>query len=197
MARALSLDESPPLRAQRKLAILGYRAAGKTALAQSFCTGQFVEGAYAPTIENTFARQLRSRRAVFDTELVDCAGMDEHSRLSRNASVGVHGYVLAYSCASRASFEKVRFLNDAVLRVQGESPGVARVLVATMCDLRQQRCVTPEEGQALARAWSVPYCECSAKEGFGVADVFAALVREVERDSGVLDPDPAGGCVLL
>ena len=128
---------------------------------------------------------------------VRLAGMDEHSRLSRNASVGVHGYVLVYSCASRASFEKVRFLNDAVLRVQGESPGVARVLVATMCDLRQQRCVTAEEGAELARAWNVPYAECSAKEGAGVADVFAALVREVERDSGVLDPDPPAGCAIL
>ncbi len=33
---------------------------------------------------------------------------DEHSRLCREASVGVNGYVLVFSVASRVSFEKVR-----------------------------------------------------------------------------------------
>jgi len=33
--------------------------------------------------------------------------MDEHTRLSRNASVGVHGYLLVYSATSRLSFDKV------------------------------------------------------------------------------------------
>jgi hypothetical protein len=35
------------------------------------------------------------------------AGQDEHSKISKEVSLGVHGYVLVFSVASRVSFEKV------------------------------------------------------------------------------------------
>mmetsp|Transcript_16053 Transcript_16053/g.64844 ORF Transcript_16053/g.64844 Transcript_16053/m.64844 type:complete len:243 (-) Transcript_16053:1270-1998(-) len=140
-----------------------------------------------------------------------------YSRLSRNASVGVHGYLLVYSTASRRSFEKLAFINEALLKVQGSSPGVVRVLVATMADLRHHRQVSYQEGRAaaakeasggpvprkglirlagaLAERWHVPYVECSAKEDANVAEAFTTLIREVEKDdcSGLacLDEAPA------
>mmetsp|Transcript_30556 Transcript_30556/g.91789 ORF Transcript_30556/g.91789 Transcript_30556/m.91789 type:complete len:202 (-) Transcript_30556:58-663(-) len=196
-ARAPSLDQTPPLRLQRKIALLGARATGKTSLATRFVQRRFADGPYAPTIENSFAATVRFCRAHVSAELIDCSGADDHARLSRNASVGVHGYVLAYSIASRASFDRVRRVNDAVLRVQGGSPGVARVLVATMADLRSQRQVTRDEGAELAARWRVPFVECSAKENLRVADVFTVLLKEIERDSGFLDPEPVRGCALL
>ena len=42
---------------------------------------------YDPTIENTFQKTIRFKKVQFFTEIVDSAGMDEYSRLSRNASV--------------------------------------------------------------------------------------------------------------
>ena len=98
---------TPPLNVQRKVAVLGYRAVGKTSLATHFVKGRFVDE-YDPTIENTFAKKIRFKRAHFATEIIDAAGMDEYSRLSRNASVGVHGYLLVYSSTSRSSFERSR-----------------------------------------------------------------------------------------
>ena len=191
-----SQSGTPPLNVSRKIAVLGYRAVGKTTLATQFATGRFVEE-YDPTIENTFAKKIRFKRAHFATEIIDAAGMDEYSRLSRNASVGVHGYLLVYSCTSRSSFEKIRFINDAVLRVQGQSPGVVRVLVATMTDLRGQRDVEADEGAALAATWNIPFVECSAKESANVAEVFTTLIKEIEKDTGFLDADAAPSCAIL
>ena len=89
--RNRSTDNSPPTTVHRKIAVLGYRAVGKTALAKQYVKRQFVER-YDPTIENTFQTTIREfRSAHFATEIIDTAGMDEYSRLSRNASVGVHG----------------------------------------------------------------------------------------------------------
>ena len=42
--------------------------------------------------------------------------MDEYSRLSRNASVGVHGYVMVYSINNKQSFTKVRSENTTRLK---------------------------------------------------------------------------------
>ncbi len=81
----------------RKIAILGFRMTGKTTLAIHFVEGRFLER-YDPTIENTFQKIVKGRglspKLAFLTEIVDSAGMDEYSRLSRNASVGIHGYLL-------------------------------------------------------------------------------------------------------
>ena len=187
---------TPPLNVQRKVAVLGYRAVGKMSLATHFVKGRFVDE-YDPTIENTFAKKIRFKRAHFATEIIDAAGMDEYSRLSRNASVGVHGYLLVYSSTSRNSFEKIRFINDAVLRVQGQSPGVVRVLVATMADLRGQRQVEADEGRALADRMHIPFVECSAKENLNVAEVFTTLIKEIEKDTGFLDDQAQPGCAIL
>ena len=187
---------TPPLNVARKVAVLGYRATGKTTLASAFVKGRFVEE-YDPTIENTFTKKIRFKRAHFATEIIDAAGLDEYSRVSRNASVGVHGYLLVYACTSRSSFEKIRFINDAVLRVQGQSPGVVRVLVATMIDRRGRREVAHDEGQALADRWNIPFIECSAKESINVSEVFTTLIKEIEKDTGFVDAEHGPACAIL
>jgi Ras homolog enriched in brain len=64
---------------------------------------------------------------------------DEYSRLSRNASLGVHGYALVFSIVSRQSFELIRHVNDSLLNTLGDAPDVPRVLVGSMSDLSSQR----------------------------------------------------------
>ena len=72
---------------------------------------------------------------------MDTAGNDEYSRLSRNATVGVHGYILVYSLASRVSLEKLRNINKMLFNMVGNPPCIPRVLVATMLDAAEQRLV--------------------------------------------------------
>jgi len=71
--------------------------------------------------------------------LVFAAGMDEHSKISRNAAVGVHGYLLVYAANSRASFERVQAIDDMLVDIHGGSLHVPRVVVATCMDLVDQR----------------------------------------------------------
>ena len=66
-------------------------------------------------------------------------GQDEYSRLSRNASLGVHGYILVFSIVSRQSFEMIHHVNDLLFNTLGDAPDVPRVLVGCMKDLAAQR----------------------------------------------------------
>lgn len=56
--------------------------------------------------------------------------------------------------------------------------------------------VSYSEASALAQSWGVPYIECSSKTGECVAEVFHVLLKEIEKDDGLLteaDPNP---CII-
>jgi Ras family protein len=127
----------PPV-VHRKIAVLGFRAVGKSSLTYAFVSGTFSDN-YDPTIENTHHKTIRFRKVHFETDIVDTAGMDEYSRLSRNASVGVNGYVLVFSICSRQSFEGLTHINDSLLNTLGDATDCPRVIVGSMRDLTEQR----------------------------------------------------------
>lgn len=185
-----------PTVVQRKIALLGFRAVGKSSLTNSFVTGTFSE-AYDPTIESTLHKTIRFRKVHFATDIVDTAGMDEYSRLSRNASLGVHGYVLVFSITSRQSFDRISQVNESLLDTLGDAPDVPRVLVGSMKDLEGQRQVSQLDAQRLAGSWGIPYIECSSKTGENVAEVFHTLLKEIEKDDGLLSETDDGGCIVL
>jgi len=129
-----------PQLVHRKVAVLGYRAVGKTSLTNAFVRGTFDES-YDPTIENTYRKILMLRKVHIATDIVDTAGMDEYSRLSRNSSVGVHGYALVFSITSKYSFDRLIQINESLLNTLGAT-GTTRVLVGNKCDLSEQRQVS-------------------------------------------------------
>lgn len=196
MPTASNVNRGDPALVHRKVAILGFRAVGKSSLTNAFVSGSFSDK-YDPTIEATHHTTIRFRKVHFATDIVDTAGMDEYSRLSRNASMGVHGYAMLFSIVSRQSFERIVEVNDSLLNTLGDAPDVPRVLVGSMHDLRKQRQVSSQEAQALADSWGVPYLECSSKTGENVAEVFHTLLKEIEKDEGLLAETDQGGCILL
>mmetsp|Transcript_312 Transcript_312/g.880 ORF Transcript_312/g.880 Transcript_312/m.880 type:complete len:199 (-) Transcript_312:499-1095(-) len=189
-------NKEPPL-VHRKVALLGFRSVGKTSIINSFMTGTFSD-TYVPTIETHYNKTLRFRKVHFSTDIVDTAGMEEYSRLSRNASLGVHGYALVFSIASKPSFVQISQLNELLINTLGDAPDLPRVLVGSMSDLsEQQRQVSYNEAQELATSWGVPYIECSSRTGENVADVFHTLIKEIEKDDGLLAEAGEGGCCIL
>ncbi|GMI31029.1 hypothetical protein TrCOL_g6239 [Triparma columacea] len=187
-----------PVLVSRKIAILGFRAVGKTSLTTKFISGKF-ESTYDPTIESTFHKTIRFRRVHFATDIIDTAGMDEYSRLSRNASVGVHGYVMMYSITSLQSFQKIEQINTTLLNMLGDAPDVPRILVGSMTDLDGQRAVETSAGQALADEWGVPFMECSSLRDENIREVFHLLLKEIEKDGDLLgyESESLGGCKIL
>lgn len=88
--------------------------AGKSSLTVRFVEGTFVEN-YYPTIENTFNRTIKHKGQDYMTEIVDTAGQDEYSILNSKHFIGIHGYMIVYSVASRQSFEMVTVIRDKIL----------------------------------------------------------------------------------
>lgn len=67
------------------------------------------------------------------------------------------------------------------MRVKNDE-NVPFVMVGNKADLDQnQRRVSEEEAQQLARTWNVPYVETSAKTKQNVEKVFFDLMREIRK----------------
>ena len=123
--------------------------------------GRFVDF-YDPTIENTFRLTVPLNKTAVVCDILDTAGQDEYSSISRHASVGVHGYMLVYSSTSRASYEDVKMIHDKLLKSIG-AEAVPIILVATKCDLARSRYVAIMFAKILLKgrrvcAWLILRC---------------------------------------
>ncbi|KAL5032765.1 GTP-binding protein [Batrachochytrium dendrobatidis] len=183
---------SPPK--VRRVAVLGSRAVGKSSLTVQFVENHFAE-TYYPTIENTFTKIVKYKGEEFAAEIIDTAGQDEFSILNSKHAIGIHGYVLVYSIASRQSFEMCKIVRDKILNFTGID-WVPIVLVANKVDLHAQRQVTTEEARALSTEWSCAFIETSAKHNQNIVKVFDLMLAEIEKVRGEGEPEKKAGCII-
>ncbi|KAG5519811.1 hypothetical protein PMAC_000084 [Pneumocystis sp. 'macacae'] len=165
----------------RKVAVLGSRSVGKSSL-----TIQFVEG-------NTFTKCIKFKGQEYITEIIDTAGQDEYSILNSKHFIGIHGYILVYSIASKSSFQMIKIIRDKILDHTG-TEWVPIVVVGNKNDLHIQRQVSPEDGKNLALRWGCSWTEASARHNENVAKIFELIIIEVEKLTNPSQPGESKGC---
>ena len=77
-------------------------------------------------------------------------------------TIGIDGYVMVYSVASRTSMETVKVLDEKIINESGTAT-VPRVLVGNKSDLHNDRSISVEEGKRTAEELNCAFIECSAK----------------------------------
>ncbi|EKG15886.1 Ras GTPase [Macrophomina phaseolina MS6] len=181
---------------QRKIAIVGSRSVGKSSLTVQFVDGHFVES-YYPTIENTFSKVIRYKGVDYATEIIDTAGQDEYSILNSKHFIGIHGYMIVYSVASKQTFEMARIIRDKILNHLG-TEWVPLVIVGNKSDLRpEQRQVTAEQGKALAEEFKCAWTEASARYNENVSKAFDAMIGEIEKSQNPGEPTGGNKCTVM
>ncbi|KAL4929635.1 Rheb family small GTPase rhbA [Aspergillus undulatus] len=169
---------------QRKIAIVGSRSVGKSSLTVRFVEHHFVES-YYPTIENTFSRIIKYNGQDYATEIVDTAGQDEYSILNSKHFIGIHGYIIAYSVASRQSFDM-------------GADYVPLVVVGNKSDLKpEQRQVSMDEGRQLGEEFRCAFTEASARLDYNVAKAFDLMIGEIEKSQNPSQPTGGNKCALM
>lgn len=148
---------------------------------------------YYPTIENQFFKPIKFKGVEYTTEIIDTAGQDEFSIMNQKHFIGIHGYMLVYSIASRVSFDMITIIRDKILNATGADT-LPMVVVGNKADLDAQRQVSTEEGQQLAESFGAAFVETSAKSNQNVDRAFEALIAQI--DSTSTDGNKEKGCII-
>lgn len=167
--------------AHYKICCLGDGGVGKTALTIQLCSNHFVEE-YDPTIEDSYRKQVVIDNQGCLLEILDTAGQEEFTALRDQWIRDCEGFVIIYSITSRGSFEQVMVFKDQVIRVK-DADKLPIMLVGNKCDLEDQRQVSTQEGQELAKKMGCQFKEASAKTRVNVEEAFYDLVREIRSAS--------------
>ncbi|KNC48166.1 GTPase KRas [Thecamonas trahens ATCC 50062] len=183
-----------------QLVVVGAGGVGKSALTIQLIQGHFVDE-YDPTIEDSYRSQYEIDGESVILDILDTAGQEEYSAMRDNYMRTGGGFLIVFAITSRASFEEVPGFRNQVLRVKDASE-VPLVICGNKCDLENDRQIPKDEAESLARSYSVPFIEASAKSGHNVKEVFFTLVREIERLPTVMPPPlrrkkKKSGCALL
>jgi GTPase SAR1 family protein len=92
---------------------------------------------------------------------------------------GHDAYVIVYSITSNTSFEEVDLWVKRIHRLKGEDALVW--LVGNKCDLGDDREVSSQRGQDLARQLGCEFSETSAKTGENVEHTFMSLAQTLYK----------------
>ena len=98
---------------------------------------------------------------------------------------------MVYAITSRSSFEELVGFKDQILRVK-ESDHVPMVVVGNKSDLESERQVSSQEGGDLAKNFTAPFFETSAKTRVNVEESFYQLVREIRKHMGPVKGSAVG-----
>jgi len=187
-----------PLR-EFKIVVLGSGGVGKSALTVQFVQGIFVEK-YDPTIEDSYRKQVEVDGQQCMLEILDTAGTEQFTAMRDLYMKNGQGFVLVYSIIAQSTFNDLPDLREQILRVK-DCEDVPMVLVGNKCDLAEQRVISTDQGEELARKFGgCAFLEASAKNKINVEQIFYDLIRQINRKN----PGPAnkkekkgGGCLLL
>jgi GTPase KRas protein len=77
----------------------------------------------------------------------------------------------------------IRELREHILRVKLDKKNLPIILVGNKCDLENERTVSQDEGNDLAKEFSIEYIETSALTRHNVDKAFSTILMKTKNDS--------------
>ncbi|CAF0962204.1 unnamed protein product [Rotaria sordida] len=157
-----------------KIMLLGDSGVGKTCLLVRFKDDTFLSGSFIATVGIDF----RNKTIVINNKQVklqiyDTAGQERFRSVAHSYYRDANALLLLYDVSSIISFNHVRdWLGEIKEFAQSD---VIIMLIANKVDKTNERVVTREMGEKLAKEYDVPYVETSAKTGLNVEFCFKAV----------------------
>uniref|UniRef100_A0A8C6QB39 small monomeric GTPase n=1 Tax=Nannospalax galili TaxID=1026970 RepID=A0A8C6QB39_NANGA len=163
-----------------KLAVLGGKGTGKSALTVRFLTKRFI-GEYASNFESIYNKHLCLEGKQLNLEIYDPCSHPQKAKFSLTSELHwADGFVIVYDISDRSSFAFAKALLYRIQEPQSTHSKRAVCLVGNKQDLCHMREVGWEEGQKLALDYRCQFCELSAADqSLEVEVMFLRIIKDV------------------
>ena len=154
-----------------KYIILGDVNVGKTNILFRFRNKEF-ENDVRSTIGVDFKTiKIKVGEISFRLNLWDTAGSEKYRSLNQGYYKDADCAIIVYDITSKKTFQSVKgWIEDCKSYVGNKTP--LFVLVGNKIDLKNEREVKKEEGQALAKEYDILFFESSALTGYNIENIF-------------------------
>ncbi|OCF77547.1 rho family protein [Kwoniella mangroviensis CBS 8886] len=182
---------------KRKLVVVGDGGCGKTCLLTVYAENRFPEE-YVPTVFENLITMIPSPNdptKIIELALWDTAGQEDFDRLRPLSYNDTDVILIVFACNHRPSLLNVQDKWFPEMAHFCES--VPILLICTKTDLRSDpqtqslmaaqgtKPITSIEGEKVSKEIGAKrYLECSAKEGWGVKEVFDNAIKESLKKGG-------------
>lgn len=163
-----------------RIPVLGESQVGKSCILTKYLLGEFNE-VYTSTIaidKSVKKLPVKDKDKNEDVEitlnLMDTAGQERFRTVTASTLKLANGIFVVFSLTDPNSFEQVTYWMEQIRDNNGKVP---IILIGNKCDLVDQRKVSKEDAEELAKKLGVNYFETSAKTGQGIHEAFNLLAQ--------------------
>ena len=110
-------------------------------------------------------------------EIWDTAGQERFKTITYSFYKQANGVIILFDITNQASFSNVKTWLESIYEHADEN--IVKVLSASKIDLDDERKVSHEEAQEMARQHKMSYFETSAKEDVGINELMQQLMKDV------------------
>ena len=159
------------------LGIFGEGRVGKTCIVKRFLGEGFDEKEESSSDADKVEKTIDIGKDVVNLEIYDLPGQESFHSFATNYIKGLNGVILVYDIVTKYSFEKIDFWFKQMQ--ENLDKNIPILLMANKCDLEEQRVITKEEGEKLAKEKNMMFYECSAKNGQNVQSAIEELAKKL------------------
>ena len=155
-------------------------ALGNTEVGKTAYLIRNTENKFRPSL-STVGIDMRNKKIELENgkkvnvRFYDTSGQERYHSLSANFIKKADGIILMYDITNRNSYDTISRWWDNILEHKERDFPV--VLVGNKCDLEDERKVTKEEGEDIAKKYNVKFYETSNKDGINVEESFRMLIK--------------------
>ena len=161
-----------------KLILGGEGGVGKTSMVH-----RFVENAFQTDYKSTIGTSIMKKECDFEGleskvrfVLWDLAGQAQFKRVRQSYLSNAEAGILVYDVTRKDTFDSIEnWFNE----IKDISPTISLILVCNKIDLTEDRVISTEIGEDLAKKLNLSYIETSAKTGENINDAFKLLALQL------------------
>ena len=158
-----------------KIIILGSSSVGKTCILQKAFENEFNQNSLS-----TIGIDFKTKFFKFDdtkikVNYIDTAGQEKFRAISINYLKGTDGAVLVFDITKKETYQLIGTWLDDINN--NNKMSIGKMLIGNKADLEDEREVSKEEGEQLAKLLDCKYYETSAKTGQNVNEALDEIAR--------------------